>query len=103
MKVKKMHKHSRDLLLEFYEEYGRLPKKNECYKDVYIGHFFEDIKLGYIFLTSYEKSIFLKKDSFLENEQKKIIKGRIDLLIKFFNEKLRLPDLNEIYEGGKYW
>lgn len=99
MKVKKMHKYSRDLLLEFYKEYNRFPKKHESYKGVYIGHFFEDIKLGYIFLTPYEKSIFVKNASFSENEQKIIIKERVNLLIKFFNERLRLPDLEEIYEG----
>ena len=87
-----------DLCKDFYNEYKRLPKNNEKYKDFNIGNFIDCLKRGQnnhlkeevenIFNTKIEaKHINLKDD----NE-------KIELCKSFYNEYKRLPISTEKYK-----
>ena len=87
-----------ELCKEFYNEYKRLPKINEIYKDFKIGKFIDNLKRGKnshlkeevenIFNNKiYVKTILLKDD----NE-------KLELCKSFYNEYKRLPKKNDTYK-----
>ena len=85
-----------DLCKEFYNEFKRLPKAKEVYKDFNIGVFVNNLK------QSKNSQIKPQVEEIFEQEikvDKKIVKlsdaDKLDLCKEFYNEFKRLPKWNE--------
>ena len=82
------------LCKEFYNEYNRLPKGNEIYKDFKIGYFIQSLMNGYHSnLKEYVEIIFNTK--LFDDDEK------LELCKEFYNKYKRLPKSNEIYKDFK--
>ena len=88
------------LLIEFYKEYGREPKRNSNYKGIKIGQFFQSIKYGNTKITQSDRkmleNIGIKLSSInkLDEVHKKVL-----LLIEFYKEYGRTPKFAEEYHN----
>ena len=95
--IKKSSEEYIQLCNEFYNEFNRLPKRNETYKDWMIGNFISGLKHGY--------NKDLKPDiEFIFNckiEDSPKDEKYIQLCEEFYNEFNRLPKRNEIYKDWK--
>ena len=87
-----------ELCKEFYNEYKRLPKRNETYKDFKIGYFIESLKHCNSHLKEEVENIFNTK---IEVDRKFNLKDdneKLELCKEFYNEYKRLPILREKYK-----
>ena len=91
-----------ELCKDFYNEYKRLPKRNEIYKDFKIGSFIDHLKYGFnSHLKEEVENIFNTK---IEVNRKLILKDdneKIELCKEFYNDYKRLPKQNEAYKDFK--
>ena len=91
-----------ELCKEFYNEYKRLPKRNEIYKDFNIGSFMYCLKQGQnSHLKEEVENIFNTK---IEVDRKLNLKDdneKLELCKEFYNEYKRLPKQHEIYKDFK--
>ncbi len=88
-----------ELCREFYNEYKRLPKDKEKYKDFNIGNFINGLKQGKnSYLKEEVENIFNTK---IEVNRKLNLKNnneKIELCKEFYNEYKRIPKQNESYK-----
>ena len=82
------------LVLEFIEEYGRLPKQKESYRGERIGHWCTMQKMRY---NSEEKMEKLKQIGLLDNTQITKWEEHYQQLKEFVDEFHRFPKRDEIY------
>ena len=106
-----------NVLLEFVEEFRRVPKYGEIYKGFKIGGFWDNIKQGQntqLYLSILSKNPILREDyDRVQNhkEEKKTKKQwtpteKSDLLLEFVVEFGTVPKFGEIYKGvviGRFW
>ena len=83
-----------ELCKEFYNEYKRLPKGNEIYKDYYIGYFIQSLMNGYHSNLKEDVEIIFNTKLFDDDE-------KLELCKEFYNKYKRLPKSNEIYKDFK--
>lgn len=90
------------LLEEFYTKNMRAPKRNEIYKGVKIGFFYNSIKTGRTKTTQSQKerleSIGIDMSSI---NKKEMVHNKVNLLIKYYLENGKTPSFTEEYEGVK--
>lgn len=96
------------LLLKFIDEFERVPKQNEIFEDIMIGHFYSDLKVGKNKALFQEllKNKILKQDynKFLENKKQReglvkiTIKEKFGLLSEFVHLNQRAPLTVEMYK-----
>ncbi len=107
-------KEKRDLLFEFCNQYKRIIKSNEIYKDENIGSWLSIQKRDItssesILYQKLSENIYVKEslDTYLINKEKNKDKIELswdekkDILFQFCNEKERVPKSNEIYKDLK--
>ena len=82
------------LCKEFYNEYNRLPKGNEIYKDFKIGYFIQSLMNGYHSNLKEDVEIIFNTKLFDDDE-------KLELCKEFYNKYKRLPKSNEIYKDFK--
>ena len=87
-----------ELCKEFYNEYKRLPKRNETYKDFKIGYFIESLKHCNSHLKEEVENIFNTKIEVTKNISDN---EKLELCKEFYNEYKRLPKQNESYKDFK--
>ena len=81
-----------ELLIDFYKENNKWPKKNEKYKGVNIGQFLGSIKQGYTSITEEQRNQLLKLDSnIFENFHKIKKENNIAQLTDFYKDNGRWP------------
>ena len=83
-----------ELCKEFYNEYKRLPKGNEIYKDYYIGYFIQSLMNGYHSNLKEDVEIIFNTKFFYDDE-------KLELCKEFYNKYKRLPKSNETYKDFK--
>ena len=85
-----------ELCKEFYNEYKRLPKRNENYKDFKIGSFIDHLKYGFnSHLKEEVENIFNTKIEVTKNISDN---EKLELCKEFYNEYKRLPKSNDTYK-----
>lgn len=90
------------LLIKFYNKFGRWPKVREVYKDINIGYFFYNIKLGKTTLLKHDKKRLKKLNfNFDKIPQKENTHNKVIILIEFYNKHNRWPNYCEIYKDIK--
>ncbi len=88
-----------ELCKEFYNEYKRLPKRNEIYKDFKIGNFMYCLKQGKNnHLKEEVENIFNTKIDVNRKLNLKDDNEKLELCKEFYNEYKRLPKQNESYK-----
>ena len=88
-----------ELCKEFYNEYKRLPKMNERYKDFNIGYFINRLKKGYTsHLKEEVEKIFNTKIEVAKKLNLKDDNEKLELCKEFYNEYKRLPKDKEKYK-----
>ena len=87
-----------ELCKEFYNEYKRLPKRNETYKDFKIGYFIESLKHCNSHLKEDVENIFNTKIEVNRKFNLKDDNEKLKLCKEFYNEYKRLPILREKYK-----
>ena len=91
-----------ELCKDFYNEYKRLPKMNENYKDFKIGSFIDHLKYGFnSHLKEEVENIFNTKIEVTKKLNLKDDNEKLDLCREFYNEYKRLPKKNENYKDFK--
>ena len=106
-----------EILITFVEEYKRIPKQKEEYKDFKIGQFWDSIKQGRmkeIYDTKLKNNSILKDDYERVQKLQEEKKGKEELtpeqkgelLITFVKEYKRIPKKTEEYKNfkiGQFW
>ncbi|MCI9234165.1 MAG: DEAD/DEAH box helicase family protein [Bacilli bacterium] len=88
------------LIEEFYEEYGRLPKYADNYKEELIGQFLNRIKIGNVQITKMQMKRLMTIGFIPEAKNKEEEKERkIKLIEEFYKENGRLPKSSETYKN----
>ena len=87
-----------ELCKEFYNEYKRLPKRNETYKDFKIGYFIESLKHCNSHLKEDVENIFNTKIEVNRKLNLKDDNEKLELCKEFYNEYKRLPKKNDTYK-----
>ena len=88
-----------DLCKDFYNEYKRLPKQNENYKDFKIGNFISGLKQGCnSYLKEEVENIFNTKIEVTKKLNLKDDNEKLDLCKEFYNKYKRLPKDKEKYK-----
>ena len=91
-----------ELCKSFYNEYKRLPKQNESYKDFNIGNFINYLKYGYnSHLKEEVENIFNTKIEVAKKLNLKDDNEKLELCKEFYNEYKRLPKKNDTYKDFK--
>ena len=86
------------LLLDFYENFGRWPKRNDQYKGVNLGNFLNFVKNNVTKVSNEDYDILKEKGAFIShNEYKK--HQKVLLLLEFYENFGRWPKRNEQYKG----
>ena len=99
-----------ELLKEFKEEFGRLPKSKETYKGVKIGYWTSNQRKAYINKAKFSKEKIRKLKSIGVIVHSTVAKKeqweyRFNLVKEFKKEFNKLPKRNEMYKGINvgYW
>ena len=88
-----------ELCKDFYNEYKRLPKRNENYKDFKIGSFISCLKQGKnSHLKEEVENIFNTKIEVAKKLNLKDDNEKLELCKDFYNEYKRLPTSTEKYK-----
>ena len=88
-----------ELCKEFYNEYKRLPKMNERYKDFKIGNFISGLKQGHnSHLKEEVENIFNTKIEVTKKLNLKDDNEKLEFCKSFYNEYKRLPKKNDTYK-----
>ena len=91
-----------ELCRNFYNEYKRLPKRNDTYKDFNIGYFINRLKKGQnSHLKEEIESIFNTKIEVAKKLNLKDNNEKLELCKEFYNENKRLPKRNDTYKDFK--
>jgi len=91
-----------NLCKEFYNEFKRLPKNNDIYKDWKIGRFIDGIRYGQNkHLKEQIEKIFNEKINKIRTNNIKNDEEKIKLCKEFYNDFNRLPKQNEEYKNWK--
>ncbi len=119
MNMEEMWEMKRQALFRFCDENNRIPKKKECYENVRIGKWLQSqkkkiidiINVVYIKLSENqyiknELDRYIEEKELRSHEHKYTIQQKKDLLLKYVNEKNKLPSCNEEYDNiklGKFY
>ena len=88
-----------ELCKDFYNEYKRLPKQKEIYKDFNIGSFISCLKHGYnSYLKEEVENIFNNKIEVAKKLNLKDDNEKLELCKNFYNEYKKLPTCKEKYK-----
>ncbi len=87
------------LLIEFFNLYNRLPKRNEVYKNVKLGNFLSNVKWGHTKLSSEDIKLLINTGiKITSNKIQEDIHKKVLLLIEFYHLYNRIPQRNEVYK-----
>ena len=84
---------------EFYDEFNRLPKAKEVYKDFNIGGFITNLKCGKnLQLKPQVEEIFNQEIKAVNKTVNLSDENKLALCKEFYNEFIRLPKAKEVYK-----
>lgn len=87
------------LLKEFYLIYEKEPTSKIIYKNIKIGIFLQNIRRGVVKLSKADYNELLKIGYILKNKSSIMKERKLELLIEFFKEYMRVPRQDETFKG----
>ncbi len=86
------------LLLEFYDTFGRWPKRKETYKDIKLGIFAHNVKFNNTKVSDNDRKL-LKSKGFFDSDTKH--HNKVLLLLEFYDTFERWPMQKDVYKDIK--